>query len=294
MPVRSRQGDVVGALVVAHPDAGRFGVTEEGLLRDIAAEAGIVLDIARLFRAAEVEIEARRRAEQVQRFYAETSVVLSSSLDYPESFEQLGRLCVPFLADLCLIDVAEEHRVRRLAAVHADPAKQGLVAELEQNYPPDPMGVHPAASIVRGGKPEVAESMSDEYLRATTRDERHFRIVKDLDFTSYMCVPIEARGGTLGALTLVSSGSGRRFGAADLALAEEFARRAGLAIDNALPVLRARPRRAGAAVEPVTSVAARDSRRTRAPPGTARPARATRSAATSTTCSRSIVMRGGS
>ena len=79
--------------------------------------------------------------------------MLSSSLDYPESFEQLGRLCVPFLADLCLIDVADEHGVRRLAAVHVDPAKEALVAELEHEYPPIRSGVHPAASVVRGGRP---------------------------------------------------------------------------------------------------------------------------------------------
>ncbi len=233
MPVRSRAGHVVGAMVVAHTEAERFASTEEALLADIAAQAGIVLDIARLFRAAEVEISARRHAEEVQRFFAETSAVLSSSLAYPESFEQVGRLCVPFLADLCLIDVAEEHGVRRLAAVHADPAKAGLVAELEERYAPDPYGAHPAASVVRGGPPEVAGSMTDEFLQSTTNDDRHFDIVKQLEFTSYMCVPLEARGRTLGALTLVSSGSGRSFGPAELVLAEEFARRAGLALDNA-------------------------------------------------------------
>ena len=153
MPVRSRAGDVVGALVVAHPDAGRFGVTEEGLLRDIAAQAGIVLDIARLFRAAEVEIEARRRSEEIQRFYAETSVVLSSSLDYPESFEQLGRLCVPFLADLCLIDVAEEYRVRRLAAVHADPAKRRSSPSSNTTIPPIRWeSIRPRASCAGEGR----------------------------------------------------------------------------------------------------------------------------------------------
>ena len=233
MPVRSRAGHVVGAMVVAHTEAERFASAEESLLADIAAQAGIVLDIARLFRAAEVEIDARRRAEEVQRFFAETSAVLSSSLAYPESFEQVGRLCVPFLADLCLIDVADEHGVRRLAAVHADPDKAALVAELEDRYEPDPYGAHPAASVVRGGRPEVAASMSDDFLRTTTRDARHLDIVKQLELTSYMCVPLEARGRTLGALTLVSSGSGRSFGPADLVLAEEFARRAGLALDNA-------------------------------------------------------------
>jgi serine phosphatase RsbU (regulator of sigma subunit) len=44
---------------------------------------------------------------------------------------------------------------------------------------------------------------------------------------------LEARGRVLGALTLVSAGSGRHFTTADLALAEEFGRRAALAIDNA-------------------------------------------------------------
>ncbi len=186
MPVRSRAGHVVGAMVVAHTDAGRFGPTEESLLADISGQAGIVLDIARLFRAAEVEIDARRHAEEVQRFFAETSAVLSSSLAYPESFEQVGRLCVPFLADVCLIDVAEEHGVRRLAAVHAEPERADLEADLEHLAP-----------------------------------------------GSFMSVPLEARGHTLGALTLVSSGSGRTFGPADLELAEEFARRAALALDNA-------------------------------------------------------------
>jgi serine phosphatase RsbU (regulator of sigma subunit) len=47
-----------------------------------------------------------------------------------------------------------------------------------------------------------------------------------------MCVPLVARGRTIGAFTLVSSGSGRRFGPADLLLAEDFARRAALALDN--------------------------------------------------------------
>ncbi len=233
MPVRSRQGDVVGAMIVAHTDEGRFSEVEEQLLRDMAAQAGIVLDIARLFRAAEAEIAARRRAEEVQRFFAETSTVLSSSLDYPRSFERVARLCVPFLADLCLIDVAEDQRVHRVAAVHADPDMEAWVEELEQKYAPAPYGAHPAASVLRGGVSEVAEHMPDAFLRATTRDERHLRIVRELDFTSYMCVPLQARGRVLGALTLVSSGSGRRFGAADLELAEEFARRAGLALDNA-------------------------------------------------------------
>ncbi len=231
--VRSRSGAVVGAMLLAHGDPDRFSDVDVQLLGDVAGQAGIVLDIARLFRSAEREIDARRRAEEVQRFLAETSAVLSWSLDFPESYDRLAQLCVPFLADLCLIDVADDFGIRRRAAVHADPARAELVELLATRFAPDPFGPHPAASVVRGGASEMAEEMSDDFLRATTRSDEHYRVVRTLGFTSYMCVPLTARGRNLGALTLVSAGSGRRFDADDLALAEELARRAGLALDNA-------------------------------------------------------------
>src|ERR671933_2913918 len=50
---------------------------------------------------------------------------------------------------------------------------------------------------------------------------------------SLMCVPLLARGRTMGAITLVSSGPERRYGEEDLALAEDLAHRCALASDNA-------------------------------------------------------------
>jgi GAF domain-containing protein len=49
---------------------------------------------------------------------------------------------------------------------------------------------------------------------------------------SHMAVPLVVRGRVLGAVTLTTSSSGRRFGAPDLAFAAELARRAGLAMEN--------------------------------------------------------------
>jgi PAS domain S-box-containing protein len=232
-PSRSRSGELIGGVILGDTEPDKFTMVDAQLVGDIADQAGIVLDIARLFHAAEHEIAARRRAEEAQRFLGETSALLSWSLDYPEGYQRLAKLCVPFVADLCLIDVADDTGIRRRAAVHADPRQAELVELLEKQFAPDPFGSHPAASVVRGGRSEIATEMSDEFLRATSRSEEHYQLVKALDFTSYMCVPLTARGRTLGALTLVSAGSGRRFGPQDLALAEELARRAGLALDNA-------------------------------------------------------------
>src|SRR5206468_6517575 len=50
---------------------------------------------------------------------------------------------------------------------------------------------------------------------------------------SAMWVPISVGATTIGAMTLVSTESRRRFGEADLLLAEELGRRAGVATENA-------------------------------------------------------------
>ena len=66
--------------------------------------------------------------------------------------------------------------------------------------------------------------MDDEFLRATSRDDRHYAILKTLGFTSYMTVPLRLPDQqVLGTVTLVSAGSGRRFSEKDLGLAEQLA-----------------------------------------------------------------------
>src|SRR5439155_15840308 len=64
-------------------------------------------------------------------------------------------------------------------------------------------------------------------------DADHVALVRRLAFRSYRCLPLVARGRTLGVLTLVASGSRRPPGPADRATAEELARRAAAAAENA-------------------------------------------------------------
>jgi serine phosphatase RsbU (regulator of sigma subunit) len=184
-------------------------------------------------RESELRASQQARAAQISQFLADCGSALASSLDYKESISQLGRSCVPFLADLCLIDVTEGPEVHRMVAAHHMASQQALVDELQRRYPPDPAGAHPAIRALRSGAPSLSAEMSDEFLRATTRDETHFGIVKQLNFQSYVCVPLVARGHILGALTLVSCEKSRRFDETDLKVVQEVAWRASLLIDNA-------------------------------------------------------------
>ena len=101
-----------------------------------------------------------------------------------------------------------------------------------------------------------------------------------------------ARGKTLGALTLATDQSGRRFDEHDLELAEELARRCAHGGGQRPPLLGAGLHRSDAAAEPAARRAARTSRASRPPRASGRPARATRWAATSTTCSRPATAAG--
>lgn len=184
-------------------------------------------------RAAELLAQERTRAAQVSQFLADCSVAVGSSTNYEDGLTQLGRRCVPFLADICLIDAAEGHEVRRVVAAHHRADQRRLMQELEASYSPDPAGEHPAVAALRTGKASMSAQMSDEFLRLTTQDDEHLRIVKELNFQSYICVPLMARGRILGALTLVSCDAARRYGKEDLRLAREVAWRVSLLLDNA-------------------------------------------------------------
>src|SRR5215218_6920124 len=178
--------------------------------------------------------EEIRRSEEAQRFLAEASSMLSSSLDYHETLAAVARLAVPTLADWCAVDILEEGgRPERLAVEHPDPEKVRLAYEIERRYPPDPDAPGGLHHVLRTGEPEMVAEIPEDLVERAARDERHRELLRKLDLRSYMVVPLVTRGRTLGAISFVAAESGRRYGEADLRLGEELARRAALAVDNA-------------------------------------------------------------
>jgi PAS domain S-box-containing protein len=180
------------------------------------------------------DIHDRKRAEDAQVLILEASALLGSSLDYRRTLAQVAQLAVPRMADWCRVDVLEEDgTLRELAVVHVDPEKVKFVVELQERYPPDPdapQGVH---AVVRSGRSELVPEISEEMVIAAARDDLHRDLIRALELRSWMCVPLIARGRTLGTVTFVAAESGRRYDEADLRLAEDLARRAATAVDNA-------------------------------------------------------------
>ncbi len=181
------------------------------------------------------DITERKQTENSQRFMSEASAVLASSLDYQKTLASVARLAVPALADWCAVDVVEEDgTVERLAVAHEDPEKVALAHELQERYPQHPEAEHGVPRVLRTGEPELVSEIPHALLDESAVDDEHRELTRRLGFRSYMVVPILARNRTLGAITLVMAESGRRYGEEDLNVAEDLARRAAVAVDNAL------------------------------------------------------------
>src|SRR5262249_14917516 len=129
------------------------------------------------------------------------------------------------------IDVQQDGEMKRLARLHKDSSRQFLLEKLER-YPFGIGSPSPVVDVLQTRTSLLFSEQDDEALRRFTVDDQHANLIRRLGHGSAMIVPLIARGMMLGVLTLVSETSGR-YTTADLALAEELARRAALVIDNA-------------------------------------------------------------
>lgn len=183
--------------------------------------------------ASELERTVRDRTHELQ-FLADASRVLTASLDSSATLRSIARLAVPRLADLCLTYLAEaDSQVRRVEVVHADPAKEDRMRKLLARYPFDAATSEPSATVLRTGQPLLVPEITDAWHRGLGEDTEELSAARTLGARSLMIAPLVARGRTLGVIAFAVSESDRRYSRDDLGLAEELARRAALAIDNA-------------------------------------------------------------
>ncbi|MGB5962683.1 MAG: response regulator, partial [Coleofasciculaceae cyanobacterium] len=177
------------------------------------------------------DITERKNAEESIRFLAEASASLSASLDYEKTLETLANLTVPFLADLCVVDIVENDTVRRMGIAYAGTANAEQVRSF-LSKPPQLNGQHPAMKVVRSGTPILIPEVTDPMLVEAAYDQAQLEFLRELQLQSGIVVPLLVRGKTLGAISLLSTKSDRLYGASHLALAEDIARRAVLSVEN--------------------------------------------------------------
>lgn len=244
------QGEESGTITFYYRQPHSFTPTEVRVGTALSNLAASAVSIAELY---EAQSRMRQQAELAQQrlaFIAEASSVLAASLDYELTLQSLTRVVIPHLADWCAAHVLRESlpsftgdsgiegaatapQVRQLAVAHSDPDKVRWALELEGKYPYDANAPQGLPNVLRTGKSEIYPVIDDALLAASIQDPEQLELMRHVGLTSAMIVPLLVGGKPVGAISLYYAESGRHYTADDLALAEDLARRAATAIENA-------------------------------------------------------------
>lgn len=199
---------------------------------DIAYASGLANLCSAALNLAELNEQNERERARLS-FLAEASAVLASSLDYQTTLERVAHLVVPQIADWCTVHIVENGAPTRLVVAHSDPAQLALAEELFHKYPEQVVPERGLGYVLRTGLIEFIPSITDEQLATAIQDQDHLSLVRRLSLSGSILVPLRGHDDkVLGAIRLLATGD-RTFSEPDVRLAEDLARRAAAAIENA-------------------------------------------------------------
>jgi serine phosphatase RsbU (regulator of sigma subunit)/anti-sigma regulatory factor (Ser/Thr protein kinase) len=222
------RGRTIGALTFLSTREGlHYGATDLDFAHHLARRFALAVDNARLYNDAEL---ARERLT----FLARASELMAETLELEATLKKVAYLVVPRLADWCGIELlGEDGRIYNAATAHVDPEKVKFAEDMRNRFPVEPDAPTGVPNVIRTGQSELFPEITDEMLVAGIEDPEQLQMARELGLSSIMIVPLTARARTLGTLTLVYAESGRRYDEEDLRFAEDLARRAAVAVDNA-------------------------------------------------------------
>lgn len=178
-----------------------------------------------------LNITERRRNEQNQRLLARASAVLSESLDYEATLAAVTGLIVPEFADYCAVNLVEGDIVRTVALRHRDQTRMPLLEQLYSGTASLEHSRLPISSVLREGRPLLVDDLQPVVDHLPYTDQQR-QLIRALNATSALVVPLIVRDTVLGAITFVYSDSTRHYTQDDLTLAEELARRCAQTLEN--------------------------------------------------------------
>jgi signal transduction histidine kinase len=162
---------------------------------------------------------------------AGASELIVNCLDYRATLEKVAALVVSNLATWCTIDLLnEDQKIERVAAAHRDDGKLKLVQQLAENYPASPSAKRGVYRVIETGKSILIPHVSSETWSERADSSEHLKLIMELGSSSYMCLPLIARGRIVGAAMLLADD--RVYDAQDLKLAEELMALFAMAFDN--------------------------------------------------------------
>jgi PAS domain S-box-containing protein len=211
--------------------------TRAHLVRDAQGRplrmVGASADITERAQLLVAERQARGEAEAARlrmELLAGAGTGLSQSLDPQDTLAAIATTIVPRIADWCRIDLLDDAGALHCRiAHHTDPAQAARAMALARVAPSEPGSVGSVAWVIAHGQPYhgVVGAPQDQ-AGAGAR-----LVVGSLGLREVFCLPLIARGRTIGAMSVAQAESGRQLGEDDRVMVLQLAQRAALALDNA-------------------------------------------------------------
>ena len=175
-----------------------------------------------------------KREQTASELLADAGVLMEEALNQRQRAEQLVGLAVPALGDVAMVDMLDpQGQIVRMAAKGLDPEVADAFVKLREDRPIHPRGPHPVAEVIRTGRPQVLDQLSDDQVDAITSESDEQTMLRRHRFNSCLVLPLGARGSVLGALTLWIMSPNRSFDEIATRTAKRLADRAALSLDNA-------------------------------------------------------------
>jgi PAS domain S-box-containing protein len=182
-------------------------------------------------RAAQARVEAATRQA---RLVADVTTRLSDTLDAEEAVARLAPMLVPELADWCLITLVDDDgTLRDVGWAHADEDMQETARQYFEVRLAALDNHSFVAEAMRTGQPRVLIHDATPRIEAVLTSDAAVALLRQLAPESAAILPMQARGRTIGLLSLFSGAGREPYDASDLSIARDVAGRAALALDNA-------------------------------------------------------------
>jgi PAS domain S-box-containing protein len=178
-------------------------------------------------------VEQAHRAATFQRIVAEASARLAESVEMGATAMSIVRLGLPEIADSCAVyELVGDGNLRGVEFANVDPAKTArLRKRLSQSRTVVPGRL--LREVLEEGKPRIVPDLGQALSRDEALDPLRTQLISEVGIGTLMLLPLVARGRAFGVLAYACDESGRHFSPNDLELAQELARRASLALENA-------------------------------------------------------------
>ncbi len=225
-------GALSGTLVFYYRHPHNFTEREIRIAGTLANLAAAALGTSDLYERQKSLRSAAERSARRAAFLAEVGAALASSLDHAVTLTTIAEMTVPFFADWCGVSIIDDRgTIRRVTLRQADPAQDDAAQNVQELLPP--RSLLPVRLAIRFRQAQLVPEISREILEARFRKPEQVGLIRRLGLRSLICVPLVARGRTIGVLTFATAQSARSYTAEDLEFARELAHRQALAVDNA-------------------------------------------------------------